>query len=256
MQAYAAAGISIARTSQDQWAWGPQVSTPEPGDLVFFAGADGTVTSPGHVGDRDRPAHDDRGLRDRLPDPVLPVRHRRLTARRREPGRVHRPGRARGGVLMRRRGRLTRDQKLIVSAVAAGLLLAAGHGQVGPVHAAASLSTASTGSGSSNEQLANSMAASGYGWTGGAGHLPGRPVDRGERVQRLCRQPDLGCPRDPAEHQRLVGWLPAGQRQPADRLGPVLHRRPVRQPVRRLGLRNIPRPELVLSHPEGDPQCR
>jgi cell wall-associated NlpC family hydrolase len=50
MEAYAAAGISIPRTSQDQWAWGPQVSTPQPGDLVFFAGADGTVTSPGHVG--------------------------------------------------------------------------------------------------------------------------------------------------------------------------------------------------------------
>ena len=50
MQAYAAAGISIPRTSQEQWAWGPQVSDPEPGDLVFFAGADGTVTSPGHVG--------------------------------------------------------------------------------------------------------------------------------------------------------------------------------------------------------------
>jgi peptidoglycan DL-endopeptidase CwlO len=50
MQAYAAAGISIPRTSQEQWAWGPQVSIPEPGDLVFFAGADGTVTSPGHVG--------------------------------------------------------------------------------------------------------------------------------------------------------------------------------------------------------------
>ena len=50
MQAYAGAGISIPRTSQEQWAWGPQVSTPEPGDLVFFAGADGTVTSPGHVG--------------------------------------------------------------------------------------------------------------------------------------------------------------------------------------------------------------
>jgi peptidoglycan DL-endopeptidase CwlO len=50
MQAYAAAGISIPRTSQAQWAGGPQVSTPEPGDLVFFAGADGTVTSPGHVG--------------------------------------------------------------------------------------------------------------------------------------------------------------------------------------------------------------
>ena len=50
MQAYAAAGISIPRTSQEQWAWGPQVSTPEPGDLVFFAGADGTAASPGHVG--------------------------------------------------------------------------------------------------------------------------------------------------------------------------------------------------------------
>jgi cell wall-associated NlpC family hydrolase len=50
MMAYRAAGITIPRTSQDQWAWGPQVSTPEPGDLVFFAGADGTVTSPGHVG--------------------------------------------------------------------------------------------------------------------------------------------------------------------------------------------------------------
>jgi resuscitation-promoting factor RpfB len=64
-----------------------------------------------------------------------------------------------------RRRRLTRDQKLVVSAVAVGLLLAAGHGQSGPVHAAA----ASAGSGSSNEQLANSMAASGYGWTGSQG---------------------------------------------------------------------------------------
>jgi peptidoglycan DL-endopeptidase CwlO len=50
MQAYAAAGVNIPRTSQDQWAAGPQVSTPEPGDLVFFAGADGTAASPGHVG--------------------------------------------------------------------------------------------------------------------------------------------------------------------------------------------------------------
>jgi cell wall-associated NlpC family hydrolase len=50
MQAYVAAGISIPRTSQDQWAQGPRVSTPQPGDLVFFAGTDGTVTSPGHVG--------------------------------------------------------------------------------------------------------------------------------------------------------------------------------------------------------------
>lgn len=50
MQAYAAAGIYIDRTSQDQWSEGPQVSQPEPGDLVFFAGADGTWASPGHVG--------------------------------------------------------------------------------------------------------------------------------------------------------------------------------------------------------------
>ena len=61
-----------------------------------------------------------------------------------------------------RRRRLTRDQKFIVSAVAAGLLLAAGHGHSGPGHVTA----ASAGSGSSNEQLANSMAASGYGWGG------------------------------------------------------------------------------------------
>jgi len=50
MQAYAAAGVSIPRTSQDQWAAGPQVSAPRPGDLVFFAGADGTPAAPGHVG--------------------------------------------------------------------------------------------------------------------------------------------------------------------------------------------------------------
>ena len=60
-----------------------------------------------------------------------------------------------GRCVMRRR-HLTRDQKFIVSAVAVGLLLAAGHGQGGPGHATAA---ASAGSGSSNEQLANSMAA-------------------------------------------------------------------------------------------------
>jgi cell wall-associated NlpC family hydrolase len=50
MQAYAAARVSIARTSQAQWATEQQVSTPQPGDLVFFPGADGTPASPGHVG--------------------------------------------------------------------------------------------------------------------------------------------------------------------------------------------------------------
>ena len=52
MMAYRAAGVDIPRTSQQQWFWGPQVpaSQVEPGDLVFFAGADGTPTAPGHVG--------------------------------------------------------------------------------------------------------------------------------------------------------------------------------------------------------------
>ena len=50
MEAYAHAGVSIARTSQDQWATEEHVSSPQPGDLVFFAGSDGTMTSPGHVG--------------------------------------------------------------------------------------------------------------------------------------------------------------------------------------------------------------
>ena len=52
MMAYRAAGIDIPRTSQQQWVWGPRVSPSQvkPGDLVFFAGSDGTRTSPGHVG--------------------------------------------------------------------------------------------------------------------------------------------------------------------------------------------------------------
>jgi cell wall-associated NlpC family hydrolase len=48
--AYASAGVSIERTSQEQWASERHVSKPVAGDLVFFAGADGTPTSPGHVG--------------------------------------------------------------------------------------------------------------------------------------------------------------------------------------------------------------
>jgi cell wall-associated NlpC family hydrolase len=52
MMAYRAAGLDIPRTSQQQFAWGPRISPQdaEPGDLVFFAGADGTVRAPGHVG--------------------------------------------------------------------------------------------------------------------------------------------------------------------------------------------------------------
>jgi peptidoglycan DL-endopeptidase CwlO len=52
MMAYRAAGIDIPRTSQQQWGWGPRIkaSQVQPGDLVFFAGSDGTPTAPGHVG--------------------------------------------------------------------------------------------------------------------------------------------------------------------------------------------------------------
>ncbi len=49
MEAYASAGITIPRTSEDQWAQLPHVSSPQPGDLVFAPGADGTWASPGHV---------------------------------------------------------------------------------------------------------------------------------------------------------------------------------------------------------------
>ena len=52
MMAYRSAGVNLERTSEQQWA--TQVRIPasqvQPGDLVFFAGADGTPTSPGHVG--------------------------------------------------------------------------------------------------------------------------------------------------------------------------------------------------------------
>jgi cell wall-associated NlpC family hydrolase len=52
MMAYRAAGIAIPRTSQQQWAYGPRIPAAQvqPGDLVFFAGSDGTWTAPGHVG--------------------------------------------------------------------------------------------------------------------------------------------------------------------------------------------------------------
>ena len=50
MEAYASAGVSIPRTSEAQWTGLHHVSSPHRGDLVFFAGADGTPSSPGHVG--------------------------------------------------------------------------------------------------------------------------------------------------------------------------------------------------------------
>jgi cell wall-associated NlpC family hydrolase len=52
MMAYRTAGITIPRTSQAQWAYGQQISPSQvhAGDLVFFAGSDGTPATPGHVG--------------------------------------------------------------------------------------------------------------------------------------------------------------------------------------------------------------
>lgn len=52
MMAYRSAGVTIPRTSQAQFAGLPPVPANKvvPGDLVFFAGSDGTAKAPGHVG--------------------------------------------------------------------------------------------------------------------------------------------------------------------------------------------------------------
>jgi cell wall-associated NlpC family hydrolase len=52
MMAYRSAGVDIPRTSEQQYAQLQPVPKDEvvPGDLVFFAGADGTAKAPGHVG--------------------------------------------------------------------------------------------------------------------------------------------------------------------------------------------------------------
>jgi hypothetical protein len=44
-------GISMPRTSQEQWKVGRQITAGElqPGDLVFSRGSDGTAAAPGHV---------------------------------------------------------------------------------------------------------------------------------------------------------------------------------------------------------------
>jgi cell wall-associated NlpC family hydrolase len=72
MRAWASAGVTIARTSQEQWAAAPQVSDPQPGDLVFFAGGDGTRSAPGHVGLVVDPA---RHLMIDAYEPGVPVRY-------------------------------------------------------------------------------------------------------------------------------------------------------------------------------------
>lgn len=50
---YAQLGVSLPRTSEEQATVGTPVASladAQPGDLVFFAGSDGTASSPGHVG--------------------------------------------------------------------------------------------------------------------------------------------------------------------------------------------------------------
>jgi cell wall-associated NlpC family hydrolase len=53
MMAFRQAGVtfnSSRPTADTEWQYGPQVTNPAPGDLVFFAGSDGTDADPGHVG--------------------------------------------------------------------------------------------------------------------------------------------------------------------------------------------------------------
>jgi cell wall-associated NlpC family hydrolase len=50
---YKQMGVSLPRTSEEQATVGqavPSLAQAQPGDLVFFAGSDGTASSPGHVG--------------------------------------------------------------------------------------------------------------------------------------------------------------------------------------------------------------
>jgi cell wall-associated NlpC family hydrolase len=50
---YGQMGVSLPRTSEQQATVGqavPSIAQAQPGDLVFFAGSDGTASSPGHVG--------------------------------------------------------------------------------------------------------------------------------------------------------------------------------------------------------------
>jgi cell wall-associated NlpC family hydrolase len=51
MMAYRSAGITIPRTTFEQWPALPHIHASQlrPGDLIYYAGSDGTVTSPGHV---------------------------------------------------------------------------------------------------------------------------------------------------------------------------------------------------------------
>ena len=51
LMAWRSAGVDIPRTSQAQWAGLQHITAAQaqPGDLIFYAGADGTMSAPGHV---------------------------------------------------------------------------------------------------------------------------------------------------------------------------------------------------------------
>jgi cell wall-associated NlpC family hydrolase len=59
MMAYRSAGIAIPRLANYQYFDEPKIPAgqEQPGDLVFFAGSDGTLTDPGHVGIVTDPGH-------------------------------------------------------------------------------------------------------------------------------------------------------------------------------------------------------
>ena len=166
----------------------------------------------------------------------------------------------RGPVMARRRGRrLTRNQKFAAAAVAAGLLLALAHAHTPPPAATASAPAAIAGCGGSNEALANCMAAAApYGWTGGQTTCLDWLWTRESNFQTGRHQPPVRRLRHPAiaarrQDGRRRGGL-ADQPGHPDPLGPFLHRRHLRHPVRRLEPRTGR--GLVLTPPARTPAER
>ena len=93
MMAYRQAGVIIPRTSQAQWAWGPQNpagarAARRPGVLRGLGRHDDEPWPRRHG---DRPGQDGRGVRHRVPHPDFLVRHQQLGGRRRHPGGLHPP---------------------------------------------------------------------------------------------------------------------------------------------------------------------
>ncbi|HCU91816.1 MAG TPA: hypothetical protein DHU96_03400 [Actinobacteria bacterium] len=94
MMAYRAAGITIPRTSQQQWAFGKQIPPGQvrPGDLVFFAGADDSGRSrPRRHRRQPRHPHHDRRLRHRVRRRVRQLRAPGIQGRIVARSRVHPP---------------------------------------------------------------------------------------------------------------------------------------------------------------------